>query len=302
MSKKPREMLSEAAVRALKAMAALANTEIKVDFTRAIATGPTGVDKLDPWGTRIDIRLLEQSERWLGLAVPKTFLTAVGAGIMMMPTVPEQVTEEISLAFDEAVNVGIGAWNAGLEDPGYQLDNGVDARRSHIVAETHGPDDPQWAQVWRLPVRFQSKEYWIALTGDGWLPLELPVAPVVPAPIATHAQARPEHPADAGPQTRFATAARLDEPSEPPARRAAPPLDADYGQVYGGPVEALVMVVDETGALRRWLAEQLRNPAYAFSSQESEGPRMARTVILVDERGLESVSLRAHKKIVMRLA
>ena len=126
--------------------------------------------------------------------------------------------------------------------------------------------------------------------------------PERPQPERSQVQARPERPQPKGPE-RSQVQARP-ERAQARAERARPERDTrESAEALEQSLEAAMVFVDRTGALKAWLLEQLNNPGFLFTKAGDpsvvEGNNQ---VIVLIEPGELNREIRAGRTIVMQRA
>jgi|GEM_PF-2865305 len=292
--------------------------------------GWDAVSACDNDGYWVETKLLSGDDRVVVLASDE-LVRILGAKLLMLPEPPEEVTDEIELAFDEIINVAIGAWNREVSDEGRRWNNGVDARsqrRVTIDREVAGEPDGSLRAV-GFTLKSEDGEYALALVGEGtWIAEsavvhvpELPAAaddsgdealdsaPAPPSPPpaeAADSNVTPFRPVTSnhdrprtGSRPRPSTGVRS-RPATGAAAAVIPafePIDERDPAISGD-----VAVVDVSGLFLKWFYEQLRNPDFVFSHcpESFLDKGEYRAVLLVHPRALRGTSLDFEKTIIMR--
>ncbi|MCA9517668.1 MAG: hypothetical protein KC635_22160, partial [Myxococcales bacterium] len=156
---------------------------------------PVGFRAIEACGDRafwVQTHLLGDPEALVGLILGDELVRILGSKVLMLPDVSDEVTDEIEMAFDEVVNVGIGTWNRDVDDEDKRWDNGVAARSTRRVHLADGPAASLAYRVAGATISFEGKAYPVALAGTGsWLPA---AAQVTDAPPEVDAPKDPKAP------------------------------------------------------------------------------------------------------------
>ena len=202
----------------------------------------------------VETRLLTGDGRAI-LLVGEALVRSLGAKLLMLPSAPDETTDEVELAFDEIINVAIGAWNREVKDEARRWNNGVDARSMRCVEPTaEGASAPPGTfRAAGFSLTMDGTRHVLALVGtSGWLPESDAVFPpgtasAGAAPVAAphnRGAVPPPPPAAAIPPPPPAAAVPPPPPVAPPARgtvppfiMAAPPLPAAALAPNTGPIQ-----------------------------------------------------------------
>jgi hypothetical protein len=287
----------------------------------------------------VETCLLGSEQGRVAVVVDEALVRSLGAKLLMLPASPDEVTDEIELAFDEIINVAIGAWNREVHEENRRWNNGVDARslRRIPVAEALSDEPPERVRAVGFSLTLDGETHALALVGTGdWLPGEASLA----APGQAGA-APPLRPEVASGRSSAAPSSQPTEGSPPPPplgsvtpiRAISPSHDESIGQPGSRPVSAIrprpnsgaataaavvpasppeldqslaasaaIAVVDVTGAFLQWFYEQLRNPDFVFSHcpESFLDTGEYRAVLLVHPRALQDAGMAFEQKIIMR--
>lgn len=189
------------------------------DVTTAL-TGLNGQAALTPCGGDVfwvETCLLAGEEGRVVVVLDEGLVRGLGAKLLMLPEPPDEVTDEIELAFDEIVNVAIGAWNREVQEENRRWNNGVDARSMRRIQldEALGEEPPGVLRAVGFSLTVDGKTHALALVGTGsWLPEEAIVAVPAPPAAADVISAVPDLP-------EGAPALPTGPPSPPPGRESS---------------------------------------------------------------------------------
>ena len=261
---------------------------------------------------------LQDADDFAILLLGADLVRYLGAQLLMLPTPPAEVTEEVQSAFDEIVNVAIGAWNREVADQ-YRWDNGVDARSIRAVSRSLERERVTSGAFRGMgfSLTVAGKPHQLLLLGTGeWLPEEATVsANAGPPPARAAARSRiaaavapPAPPRGGGkaappppPGDDYvpALAPAAPRPSSGGGRPAPPPFP---GLPPAGHPHADIALVDVSGVFLQWFYDQLKNPSFSFSNAPADylDSGQYRAVLLINPQALHDAGLSFDRQIIMR--
>lgn len=263
---------------------------------------PVGYEALAACGDRaawVETHLLGDERVVAAMVFSEEVVQLLGARVLMLPEVSPEATEEVEMAFNEVVNVGIGTWNRDVGDDGRRWDNSVAARRSRRLHAADGAGEYVDYRVVGGTLSVEGRRFPFAIAGSGaWLPAGAQVIAPRPAPeAASDAQdEQPSAPRPAGPE-----GATTGDPVRA-ARQHAADLMASVQERGGDEPGAQLVVIDVSGAFVEWFTEQLKNPDFVFTRANGAALEQGdyRAVLLVNPQALHDAKLQARNHIVMR--
>ncbi|MFO0744421.1 MAG: hypothetical protein U1F43_01960 [Myxococcota bacterium] len=292
----------------------LCNLELTCSLPSTTHVGPAALEAIGAKVVWCETRIAKREAR-VGLAMSEKLAKGLGVGMLMLPVEPEELTEELTMAFDEAINVAIGVWNHAVEER-MHWDNSVDARSIKLrhYEECILDCSAQRLGVVLGTIHLGGEAHPVAIFGhgtwpavDGFDPPRLPkdmrkLGPETQMLLSQALGVEPAKRTVAGPSIQPRPAAL---PAVPPSERPRPAPIPAIGEPSEKPTEAqlgaMLVLVDRSGALRAWLSEQLRNPAFSFlkTTGSVRDQHDCRAIVLVEPTDLEFAAIRAGRMIIM---
>lgn len=122
--------------------------------------------------------LSELPDEKIAIVVGERFAAELAYRLLMLPEAPVEITEDIEMAYEEIINVAIGAWNGAVKVQQLQWDNSVEARslrRLSPLSEAASLAPHGWHFV-GVSVFLDDQMHQIAIGTTGqWLPEEATV-------------------------------------------------------------------------------------------------------------------------------
>ncbi|MGM0575977.1 MAG: hypothetical protein ACQEXJ_09635 [Myxococcota bacterium] len=195
----------------------------------------------------------------VGFVVPDAVAVRLTSALLMLPDDVTEMSEDAELAFEEVVNILLGAWKASAARPEDRLSTEVADRsqRHEDAAELRAVLGEQGVGALTIPVTIGPERAAVGIFGPAsWLD----VPPLTPDGV-------PAGPAKSEP-----------EPAE------QPPEPSRAASRVGSERDGYLMLIDRSGELARWVKRQLRQQTLALvrASPAREELDGRETVVLVD--------------------